>query len=217
MTTFALSVWPLITLILVLRLPFAHAILISLIGGYLLLPTQGGTNLPLLPTFNKATIPSLTLLLLGLLIYGMRTAGGRKDAAGMALDMPGWLPRSSIAIAGLILVFVGAQMTVLTNGDQLVYGSVVLPGMKVYDGFSLALTGFTTLIPLILGRKFFAHPDRQRLLLQALVIAALGLSLPALYEIRMSPQLNRIVYGFDPQAWVQLLRNDGFRPVVRVE
>jgi hypothetical protein len=212
-TTLALLAWPFVTLILVLRLPFPQAILFSLIGGYLLLPTQGGIDLPILPPLTKVTIPALTLLLLGLLVYSQRRAGG-SHAAEMAQDLPGWLPRSPVAILGLALVFVGAQMTALTNGDPLVYGPTVLRGMAIYDGFSIALLDYTALIPLILGRKFFAHPDRHRLLLQTLVAAALCLSLLALYEIRMSPQLNNMVYGYFPHDWQQHKRAGGWRPIV---
>jgi hypothetical protein len=45
-------------------------------------------------------------------------------------------------------------------------------------------------------------------------VAALVYSLLALYEIRMSPQLNRMLYGFFPHSWHQHVRSDGFRPVV---
>lgn len=33
----------------------------------------------------------------------------------------------------------------------------------------------------------------------------------------MSPQLNRMIYGFSPSSWVQHLRGDGYRPVVFLE
>jgi hypothetical protein len=36
----------------------------------------------------------------------------------------------------------------------------------------------------------------------------------ALYEIRMSPQLNNMVYGYFGHDWMQHLRDGGFRPVV---
>ena len=40
-------------------------------------------------------------------------------------------------------------------------------------------------------------------------------SLPMLFEIRISPQLHRWVYGYFPNdAFVQQMRGGGFRPVV---
>lgn len=214
MTTFVLALWPVLTLILVLRLPFPQAILLSLVGGYLLLPTEGGIDFPILPPFNKRTIPGLALLVILFFFYRARASGRGPLSESTAQDLPGWLPHSKIALLGLGAVLVGSVMTALTNGDRLVYGRTTLPAMQVYDGLSLALTGFTTLIPLILGRKFFAHPDRHRLLLRYLVMMAVGLSILALYEVRMSPQLNRMVYGFFPHSWQQHVRSDGFRPIV---
>ncbi|MEM8729308.1 MAG: hypothetical protein AAGF79_05255, partial [Pseudomonadota bacterium] len=49
-----------------------------------------------------------------------------------------------------------------------------------------------------------------------LVLAASGFaySFLALYEVRMSPQLNNIFYGYFPSSWRQHLRGGGFRPIV---
>ena len=214
MTTFALALWPALTLVLVLRLPFVQVILISLIGGYLLLPTAGGIDLPLLPALNKQTIPSLTLLALGILLWRARASSGGHQQPSTHDVLPGWIPRSKFAVAGFFLVILSAQMTVLTNGDPLNYGDTVLPAMRPYDGFSIALTGFTMLVPLLLGRKFFGDADRHLLILRVLAIAGVCMSFLALYEVRMSRQLNNMVYGSYPHSWQQHIRNDGWRPIV---
>jgi hypothetical protein len=217
MTTLALITWPLFTLVLVLRLPFPKAVLISMLGGFLLLPVEGGWNLPLLPPFKKDTIPALTLLVLALLLYrGPRQAGGSLTE-DRSVDMPGWIPRSVFAFFGLSMIVLGSQMTALTNGDRLVYGPTVIPGLRPYDGLSLALAGLTTLVPLLLGRKFFAHPESHALLLRGLVVGGMAYSLLALYEIRMSPQLSSMVYGFFPHDWRQHFRAGGWRPIVFME
>lgn len=47
-----------------------------------------------------------------------------------------------------------------------------------------------------------------------LVIAGLIYTVPMLYEIRMSPQLHTIFYGYFPHSFGQQARGGGFRPVV---
>jgi hypothetical protein len=70
------------------------------------------------------------------------------------------------------------------------------------------------LIPFLLARKFFATAEGHRSLLTVLAVAGAGYALLALYEIRMSPQLNSMVYGYFGHDWMQHLRDGGFRPVV---
>jgi len=108
-------------------------------------------------------------------------------------------------------------LTALTNGDRLVYDWRVLPGLRLYDGLAFALTGLTMLVPLLLGRKFFAHPDRHALLLKILVAGGMAYSFLVLYEVRMSPQFSTMVYGFFPHDWRQHFRGGGWRPVVFME
>jgi hypothetical protein len=55
------------------------------------------------------------------------------------------------------------------------------------------------------------------MLLGLLCLAGLAYSLPALYEVRMSPQLNNMIYGFFPHSWIQHIRGGGFRPLVFLE
>lgn len=208
MTTLALLTWPFVTLFLVLRYPFPIAAVISVLGGFFLLPPDVGINLPVLPALSKDTIPALSLLLLALLIPG-RINQGKTD-----LVMPGWVPKSALVVSGLLLVGIGALVTALVNGDRIVYGPTTLPGMGLYDGMAQALTSLTMLVPLLLGRKFFAHPDQHALLVRGLILGGVVLSLPTLLEIRISPQLNAWVYGYYSSGWVQNLRGGAFRPVV---
>ena len=73
------------------------------------------------------------------------------------------------------------------------------------------------LLPLILARKFLARPTEHRTFLIVLCTSGLLYSLLALYEVRMSPQLNNMVYGFFPHSWRQHIRGNGFRPLVFLE
>ncbi len=209
MAELALLVWPVLTFILAQRLSFQKTILVSLIGGFLLLPTQIGWDFPLLPAFNKDSIPGFMLLVLAMLLP-------RSGARGNS-ELVGWLPRTGLAMLGLLLMIVGNQMTALTNGERLFFGPTALPGLRIYDGFSLILGALTMFVPLFLGRRFFGHPETHVLLLKGLIIAGVGYSVLVLFEARMSPQLNIMVYGFFPHSFAQHIRGGGYRPVVFTE
>jgi hypothetical protein len=220
MTTIALLSWPLVTLILVMSLPFHKAVVISILGGFLVLPVEGGWDLPILPPIRKETIPSLTLVVLALLLHSGQRQPTRdaKDVPSYAL--PGWLPRSTLGSVCLVLFVFGSFGTVMMNGEPLFYGSTVIPGLRAYDGFSFALAGLVLFAPLLLGRKFFAHPERHAFLLKVLMAGGLVYSLLVLYELRMSPQLSNIIYGFFPHSFAQHVRGGGawgWRPVVFME
>jgi hypothetical protein len=112
-----------------------------------------------------------------------------------------------------LLVF-GAIMSVLTNDDVLVYGDRVLQAQRPYDALSVILNLSVVLLPALLGRKFLADNVGHLALMKAVCIAALAYVPLMLFEIRMSPQINQMVYGFFPHSWVQHVRGGGFRPLV---
>ncbi len=219
----ALFLWPLVMIMIFKRRPPVEALIWSVVGAYLLLPIKTGINLPALPSINKGTLPIITALLLltSLLRKQNQPYSGRGSNAPMALDMtqvlPGWLPQSRIIRALIVLFFVGIPMTVLTNGDMKIYGDRVLPPLSFYDILSTTSTGIMGLLPILLARKFLGHPDAHATLLKVLCISGLLYSLPAFFEIRMSPRLNLMVYGFQAKSWLQGARGDGWRPTIFLE
>jgi hypothetical protein len=209
----ALFSWPVIVGILFSRLSVTYAIGFSIVGGYLLLPDATRINLPLLPAFHKETIPAFAAFAFAL-AYLSRI---RRNPAGTdtgAVVLAGWLPQSPAGRAAVALIILGAFGTVLTNLDPLPIGGRQLPALRLYDSFSAIMTAFATILPLLLARKFMASEKAHLDLLFVLCVAGFGYSILALYEIRMSPQLSRIVYGVQEFAWIQQRRGDGFRPVV---
>ena len=202
----ALFLWPFVSLIFFQVWKLPTAVSASLLGGYLLLPTQTALDLPVLPALDKNSVPAVTTLLLTMWALG-------RGRTGVAVP-PGWLPRDRVAFILLTLFAVSAMGTALTNGDGIMNGSLYQPGLRLYDGFSIGLTMLVALLPLLLGRKVLATADNQRQFLNVLVLAAVGYAFLALYEVRMSPQLNNIVYGFFPHSWLQHIRGGGFRPLV---
>ncbi len=105
--------------------------------------------------------------------------------------------------------------TSLLNGDPIVVGGTILPGVGLYDGLSALLSQFITLVPFFLGRQFLRNPKDLQPLLETLALAGLLYSVPLLFEIRFSPQLHYWLYGYAPSDFIQEMREDGgFRPMV---
>ena len=197
--------WPLAAAAFFARMTVPAAICATIIGGYLFLPLEPVIDLPLLPPLDKNLIPALAALVLAL------SASGRTD--GRAGQLP-LVPSGKLLLGLLGLMLGGSVLTAFTNTDTLRYGSMVLQGMRPYDGMSLALAALVLVLPLLIGRAFIAEAESHRALLAVLMIFGAIYALLALYEIRMSPQLNRMVYGFFPHSWVQHIRNGNWRPIV---
>ncbi len=236
----ALFLWPLVVFFLYRRLPRDRALIASILGGYLLLPFGVGINLPVLPTFDKTLVPALAALIMTMLVPaplerslapGAAAAGnragrtpftrqretlarrqGRTPDAG--IDETTKTGQSRISNMLLVLLFVTPFISVMTNFQPVEIGPRVLPGLKLYDAFSFALTSLVSVLPFLLARRYLATPRAHRYLLIGLVLWGLFYTLPALYEIRMSPQLARKIYGFLAQQFAQAMREGGYRPVV---
>ncbi len=196
-----LMIWPLVCVLLCRRLPAERAIIWCILGGYLVLPPSTGFDLPLVPEMNKTSIPSICAFALAVFYLRRR----------VPLWPEGWGMRI------LVLVFVlGAVPTVLTNGDVIPFTmpGASLQGLGLRDLLSMMVAQIIVLLPFFLGRSLLASEQGLRELLLALVIGALIYSIPALIEIRLSPQINTWVYGFFQHDFQQMMRQGGFRPIV---
>jgi hypothetical protein len=66
-----------------------------------------------------------------------------------------------------------------------------------------------------LGRVFLRNGRDLRDVMGALVIGGLIYSVPALWEMRMSPMLHQNIYGFAARTdWLQNIRAGGYRPTI---
>lgn len=197
----ALLLWPLVAIVLFARLRVDKALVWTLLGGYLLLPPLVAIDLPMIPTFDKLSIPSLAALA-ALLVLGHKL----RPLDGTATERM------------LLLLFVLAPFaTVMTNRDPLHYGLVTLPGLRVYDAFAVLALQVIHLVPYLAARRVLREEDCLRALLAALAVAGLFYSLPMLLEVRLSPQLNTWIYGFFQHSFDQMMRSGGFRPIVFLE
>lgn len=219
-----LFIYPLLAYFLFKRLPLRPAMVWTIAAGYLLLPAAWVVNidLPLIPSIDKTLMPPLMATVL--MYFGLRKQAAqakflRGDEAARAAARPTWIlpgliPRSTIGAVLVFCMFGGAFMTIMTNTDVLYFGPTTLPAQRPYDFFAVSLSMLITLIPLLLGRKFLADKEGHKILLTVFCGSALIYSLPALYEVRMSPQLNIMIYGFFQHDFAQHMRAGGFRPVV---
>ena len=205
-----LILWPLVSLIMFRCLSLERAIIWTILGGYLILPQAAEFDLPLVPDMTKVSIPNICVLVFVVFYLGKP----------VPLIPASWSVR--LLMAGFVL---GVVPTVLTNGEPIVFtllgqtepivfSTASLPGMGLRDLGSVVINQIIILLPFLVARRYLASEVALREILLALMIGGLIYTLPALIEIRLSPQINIWVYGFFQHDFEQMMRNGGFRPIV---
>ncbi len=208
--TYMLLAWPLLSVVLFARFRASIAVPAALLLAYVLLPPRLSIDLPVIPALDKESGAALAATMVALFLLFRH----RKQTAGGVEALPGWIPRDPLALLFIGCLIIGPIVTVLTNRDRVPIGDLFLPGLRPYDAGSIILGNMVMLVPLILGRKFLFNAGHHRdvMIVFASIIGAY--SVLGLYEVRMSPQLNMLVYGYFPHEWIQHLRQEGFRPLV---
>ncbi|MEM9579104.1 MAG: hypothetical protein AAF891_00345 [Pseudomonadota bacterium] len=195
-----LAIWPFVTVVMFRRMPVEKALIWAIVAGYLLLPPPpAGFDFPLLPAFDKDTIPSLSVLLCCFFLYGHQGS---------------IIPSSRLAQFLLAIFIFSPAFTVMTNGEPVFFGQVGIRGLGAADMLALCALQFIKVIPFLLARQFLVSAESQREILKIFLISGLVYSILMLYEVRMSPQLNTQIYGFFQHVFNQMVRNGGFRPLV---
>ena len=134
------------------------------------LPPDVYFKIPMIPAFDKASIPNLAALV-GCLIVAPRRVKFVKQI-GLA------------EVLIFILIF-SPVVTSMENTDDIQVRGAILPGVGVYDGLSAALSQFMVLIPFFLGRQFLRTREDMVEIFRLLVAAGLIYSLPMLFELRI--------------------------------
>jgi hypothetical protein len=165
----------------------------------MLLPVDANIKIAMIPGFDKSSIPNLAALF-GCVIVGRKFVRF-SNGSGLA---------KLLIVTLLISPFITSEL----NSDEVIVGGKILPGVGIYDAGSAVIGQFITLIPFFLGRQILRGRIETEEILRVLVLAGLVYSLPALFEIRMSPQLHTWIYGYFPHMFLQQMRDNGFRPVV---
>lgn len=204
---FVLMTWPLVALVLFRFLPLQKALVWTLLGGYLLLPSKTAFDFPLLPSLDKSSIPNLSALVLCLILAPKQAAA---SGQGSDTERRGvWFVRLVLGILLLAPLF-----TVYNNSEPIFFGPRTLPGLRFYDAVATVLSLLISIIPFFLAWRHLSRVEDQIYVLKAFAIAGLLYSVPVLFEVRFSPQLHTWIYGFFPHEFLQHIRQGGFRPVV---
>lgn len=200
----ALFSWPLVAILLFRLLPLQKALVWTIIGGYLLLPSATSVKFPMVPPIDKSLVTSLPALILCLLM------APPQPPTQAALARTG----RHVLLALFLVVITSPLFTVLQNPEPVIEGRIFLPGLRLYDALSLISQLLVSLIPLWLGLRYLNSREGLRTILNALAIGGLAYTIPVLFEVRFSPQLHTWLYGFFPHSFAQHIRENGFRPVV---
>jgi len=219
--TFVTAAYPLFAILFFVYLPVRYAIAATVIVGYVFLPPAFTINFQGLPDLDKAFVPPLAALVLAA-VFVKRQRSAPAGPAGRVSDpplspLPGWIPSSALMRLCMLIVLLIPIATYATNTQAVVRADQVSIALRPYDILSILNASMNAFLALLLGRKYLYDAAGHRAVLYMLGITALLLSPLVLYEIRMSPQLNNIVYGYFPHDWRQHIRGGGFRPVVFFE
>lgn len=184
---FIIIAWIPFVIYLFNRFPSQKAVIISFIIGTLFLPQKVEFPLPLIPDYTSFTATSYSILIATCLYDWQRL----KSYKFRWLDLP-------------MIIWCLCSL-----------GSSISNGLGIYDGFSASMV-FIILygVPYFLGRIYFNNLAGLRLLATGLFIGGLSYIPLCLYEIRFSPQLHRIIYGYFPHSFAQTIRYGGYRPQV---
>jgi hypothetical protein len=162
------------------------ATLVVVIGGWLFLPVAS-YKFPGLPDYTKNMAVALAATL-GIALFA---SDRLRSLRFCRLDVP--------MVAWCLLPAISS----LANDHS------------VHDAISSVLVQSVEWgIPYLVGRVMFRDSAALDQLACALFVGGLLYVPLCLYEIRMSPQLNAIVYGFRQHSFLQHIRMGGYRPLV---
>ena len=184
----AIVLWGWIPTVLVIFafFPPRRAVIMAFISAWLFLPIYE-YELRGLPDYNKITATSVGVLF-GILIFDTQRLFSLR---GHWFDIP-------------MLLWCFSP-----------FASSVTNGLGIYDGASAVLSQFIIWgLPYLIGRIYFNTFMGLRELAIGIFIGGLIYVPLCLFEIRMSPQLHNMTYGFHQHQFAQSIRFGGYRPTV---
>jgi len=191
--------WPLFSIWLYRKKSLQVATLVTIIGGFMLLPVKTFVDFPLIPPLGKHSMPVLAAIIGCWFIKGQKIK---------------YFANQGVLQILVVTLFLSAFVTAELNTDRIFLEGYFLPGLSKHDAVSSVVTIFLTVTPFFIGKQFFRSYQDQLLMFRFLAIAGVLYTIPMLYEIRMSPQLHTLFYDYFPHSFAQQKRYDGFRPVV---
>jgi len=178
--------WPLLVLALFSVMSAPRAVGWAFVGAWLFLP-MAGYPIPGLPDYTKTSVAGYSALL-GLAVF--------RPALLMAVR-PKWI---DVPVVVLCLVPMASSVT---------------NGLGIYDGLSAVVGSVATYgVPYVCGRAVYRGWADLSELARVFVLGGLIYVPFCLFEVRMSPQLHNMVYGFSQHSFGQTVRGGGWRPMV---
>ena len=179
--------WIPIVIYLFSRYPARRAIVISFVGAWLFLP-QAVLPLPGLPDYDKIAATC----------YGVLLATTIFDVGRFSIFRLSWID------IPMVIWCLCPLASSLSND------------LGLYDGMAAVLSQTVTWgIPYFLGRIYLNSLNGMRELAIGIFVGGLSYVPLCLFEMRLSPQLHRIVYGGLASAdFGQTVRLGGYRPTV---
>lgn len=170
------------------RLPPYKAVAVALLGSLLFLPMD---KLPLpLILYDKVTATGIGIVMAMIAMDGERLA----EYPWGIMDLP------------LFFWLLSGFLASVTNG------------LGPKDGVQEAFNAFTIWgAPFMAGRLYFSGPKAQSWLCGLFFLAGLVYIPFVAFELVMSPQAHRIVYGYMQHDFSQVIRGGGYRPMVFME
>ncbi|MEO1237801.1 MAG: O-antigen ligase domain-containing protein [Planctomycetota bacterium] len=180
--------WLPVVLLLFLVMPARRAVVVALIVSWLLLP-ELAIELKFVPDYTKMAATCYGIILGALLL----------DPQSRVLKFkPRWID------IPIVVWCVCPLFTSISNGLGPYDGATSVVGRVLLDG-----------LPYLIGRLYFRSPEEVKDFAYGVVVGGLFYVPLCLYEVRMSPHLHQMLYGFQPfQDWSQAKRWGGFRPTV---
>jgi len=194
-----LACWPLLAIYWYRTKNIQTATIVTILGGFMLLPVKTEVDLPMIPAMGKHTIPVVAALV-GCWFIKKQPISYIRELGELKYLV--------------LLLIITPFITAALNSDSLIIGARYIKGLTYYDGLSTIINQFLIITPFFIGRQFFKTYQHQLLMFKLLVVAGLLYSIPMLFEVRMSPQLHSWVYDYFPHSFGQQKRFGGFRPVV---
>jgi len=188
----AMAGWIPVVIVLFSRLDPRKAAAAAFAAGWMFLPVvvykiQG------IPGYTKMTATCVGILL-GALIYDRKTLLGFRFKV---VDIP------------MLLWCTCPFLSSVANGIE---------GLGVYDGLSQTMyQSITWGLPYFVARVYFSDREGLAILARTVFIGGLIYIPLCLFELKMSPQLHRMFYGFHQHDFTQAIRGEGYRPLVFME
>ena len=178
--------WIPLTIYLFNKFPASQAVIIGFIAAWLFLP-QAEFPLPGLPDYTK-----ISATCYGILLASFLFDYGRFNRFQFSiLDIP------------IVIWCICPFFSSITND------------LGLYDGLTAVVSQTMTWgIPYFLGRVYLNNLSGLRNLSLGIFLGGLIYIPLCLFEVRMSPQLHRMIYGYHAHSFAQTIRMGGFRPTV---